>query len=75
MRHSLNSKDVFKTDGIKVRNAGTDFDSQIRQLITAGFTDEQIIAKTYPTYNDADRWTSRKESFIRKIQQLRGEAD
>ena len=75
MRTPIRNVDLFRSDPIKVNNAGTNLDDLILRLIDKGFTDEEIVAKTYPTYNDADRWTSRKESFIRKIQQLRGEAD
>jgi len=58
---------------VNIPTSNEPLDNVILRLIGAGFSNEEILNKTFPTH-DASRSNPRRESFLSKIQRLRDES-
>lgn len=70
-RTRMREEDIFSCFTNKnIPTAGEPLDDLITRLIQNGFTDEEILNKTFPTH-DRSRSNQMRESFLQKIRYLR----
>ena len=74
-RTRIGEEDIFSCfTSVSIPTAGEPLDKVIVRLIDAGFTDQQILERTFPTH-DRSRNNPRRENFLRKIRYLREQTE